>query len=200
MKKNITIFSNLNSYYFLEQILINYNISHQKINNLNIEKDFDKGGVVFYYYKKEDKVNLNNFNKDYLFFTNYNKQKHINKKNITFCDIPAPPEKISNLIEKFLTNKKKKFLDIYLNDNNLFNYRTNKKCSLTEIEKEIFIYLIENKTCNKNFIKKYILKIKSNVETNSLDSHLTRIRKKLEKIESFIKIHSKGDELIIISN
>ena len=50
---------------------------------------------------------------------------------------------------------------------------------------------------NKNFIKENILNIKSNVETNSLESHLTRIRKKLNEIETVVKIKTKNEKLLI---
>ena len=44
-----------------------------------------------------------------------------------------------------------------------------------------------------------ILKIKSNVETNSLESHLTRIRKKMNEIEITAKILTKNEKLLITS-
>ena len=44
-------------------------------------------------------------------------------------------------------------------------------------------------------IKKNVLKLNSKVETNSLDSHLSRIRKKLDIIKTTIKIQSKNNEL-----
>ena len=71
---------------------------------------------------------------------------------------------------------------------------------LTDIECEILISLINKKSCDKDYIKTNILKIKTNIETNSLDSHLTRIRKKLEKIKTDVKIKSKNDVLSIFSN
>ena len=37
----------------------------------------------------------------------------------------------------------------------------------------------------------------SDIESNSIDSHLTRIRKKLDKIETNLKIKSKNDYLSI---
>ena len=39
--------------------------------------------------------------------------------------------------------------------------------------------------------------IKSNVETNSLESHLTRIRKKMNKVKTDVQIRSKNERLLI---
>ena len=55
----------------------------------------------------------------------------------------------------------------------------------------------KRKETSKNFIKENILNIKSNIETNSLDSHLTRIRKKMNKIKSNVKIQTKNEKLLI---
>ena len=71
---------------------------------------------------------------------------------------------------------------------------------MTDIEDEILRLLIREKNCLKKFIKENILKIKNNIETNSLESHLTRIRKKLEKVEASILIQSKNDKLVLYVN
>ena len=57
--------------------------------------------------------------------------------------------------------------------------------------------LIREKETPKDFIKENILKIKSDIETNSLESHLTRIRKKMNKIKTIVKIQTKGEKLLI---
>ena len=40
--------------------------------------------------------------------------------------------------------------------------------------------------------------IKSNMETNSLESHLSRIRKKINTIKSKVKIQTKNEKLLIM--
>ena len=42
-----------------------------------------------------------------------------------------------------------------------------------------------------------ILNIKSNIETNSLESHLSRIRKKMNTIKTKVKIQTKNEKLLI---
>ena len=46
------------------------------------------------------------------------------------------------------------------------------------------------------FLEK-VLEIKKNIETKTIESHLTRIRKKLLMINSEIQISSKGDVFFI---
>ena len=66
-----------------------------------------------------------------------------------------------------------------------------------KVELEILSYLIREKETSKNFIKENILNIKSDIETNSLESHLTRIRKKMNKVKTSIKIQTKSEKLLI---
>ena len=54
--------------------------------------------------------------------------------------------------------------------------KNNYFCYLTKLELEILSHLIIEKEYQK-YIQEKILNIKSTIETNSLDSHLSRIRK-----------------------
>ena len=72
-------------------------------------------------------------------------------------------------------------------------------CFLTKVELEILSYLVREKEASKNFIKENILNIKTNIETNSLESHLTRIRKKMNKVKTTVKIKTKSEKLLIVA-
>ena len=63
---------------------------------------------------------------------------------------------------------------------------------------ELLTYLIVEKESTKKHIQENILNIKSTIQTNSLDSHLTRIRKKMYKIKTSVKIQSKSEKLLIV--
>ena len=65
------------------------------------------------------------------------------------------------------------------------------------METEILSHLIIEKESTKKYIQENILNIKSTIQTNSLDSHLTRIRKKMYKIKTSVKIQSKSEKLLI---
>ena len=93
---------------------------------------------------------------------------------------------------------KLQFHDISIHNERLVNIKNDNFCHLTKIELEILTYLIREKETSKNFVKENILNIKSNIETNSLESHLTRIRKKMNKVKTAVKIQTKGEKLAII--
>ena len=67
---------------------------------------------------------------------------------------------------------------------------------LTDIENNILIKLIETKKCKKDYLKENILNISHKIETHSLDSHLSRIRKKFEKIQTSLNLKSKKNYII----
>jgi hypothetical protein len=56
---------------------------------------------------------------------------------------------------------------------------------------------LKKKELEKKFLKENILKIKNNIDTRSIESHFSRIRKKLSTIKSTIKITSKGEVFFI---
>ena len=70
--------------------------------------------------------------------------------------------------------------------------------STIHFKNKILTYLIIEKESTKKHIQENILNIKSTIQTSSLDSHLTRIRKKMNQIETDVKIQSKNEILSII--
>ena len=118
-----------------------------------------------------------------------------NKSNI--LNSPLSINQLKNRIENFVQNLKVQFHDLSLYNDKLINLNNDNFCYLTKIELEILTYLIRKKETSKNFIKENILNIKSNMETNSLESHLSRIRKKINTIKSKVKIQTKNEKLLI---
>ena len=118
--------------------------------------------------------------------------------DIQFVKIPKPINQIKALIENFVENLKIKFHDITIVNEKLTNINNNSFCYLTKLESKILTYLIIEKKSTKKYIQENILNIKSTIQTSSLDSHLTRIRKKMNQIETDVKIQSKNETLTII--
>ena len=56
---------------------------------------------------------------------------------------------------------------------------------------------INQKKVKRKYLEENILKINFKVETRSLDSHLSRIRKKIKMIHSKIKIISRSENVIL---
>ncbi len=148
--------------------------------------------------KNEDKniINFDILNNNYLLFYN-SKIMNFPTKLENVLKTPLSIKNLRNVIENFVENLKIKFHDITIVNEKLTNIKNNLHCYLTKAEVEILIYLIREKIVNKNHVKENILNIKTSVQTNSLESHLTRIRKKMNKIETSVKIHSKSEKLFI---
>ena len=60
----------------------------------------------------------------------------------------------------------------------IVNKKNNLKTYLTETEQNILKFLISTQSASKKNLKKEILNLNSLVDTRSLESHLSRIRKK----------------------
>jgi len=88
--------------------------------------------------------------------------------------------------------------DIKVQGEKIINNKTEKETPLTPLEKEILTLLIERQEIEKNFLLEGVLKIKKEIETKTIESHLTRIRNKLSKINSKLKIISKGKKIFLI--
>ncbi len=201
MKKKINFFSNQSSEKFLSQLFPDLLITSKNLNELYNDKIPTEGGVVLINDSLEfTKINFKKMNKEFLFFSNIAPSSNIVIKNPDIIKSPLLISQIRSEIKKFLSNKSINFKDIEVIDRELINVKNNNSCKITDIEYEILTYLITSKDCSKEYIKNNILMIKSSLMTNSLDSHLTRIRKKLDKLQTGIKIKASNDKLIIYTN
>ena len=196
MKRDLVIYSNLESHTFINQLLSNYNIQYKNLNELKNKKK-ENVSIVFYINTKSKFDQICYLTENDLLITNSQDTKNFSQLNLIYLKKPIYPKQIRSHIDRFMSNKKMDFEDIYILDKKIFNRHTNAHCSLTDIEDQIIIYLINNTFCSKEHIKQNILKIKSSIETNSLESHLTRIRKKLNKINTSLVIRSKNDNISI---
>jgi len=138
--------------------------------------------------KKEIK-RINKLNKEiYIILPHHLKSCFINKshKKIYY---PIEMSIFKNFI-KTIFNKKQFFGDLLISGNYVENTNSKIKTYLTETQINIFKILICGKRVEKEKIKKDILKITNTLDTKSLESHLSRIRKKLIEIESKTTITS----------
>ena len=167
--------------------------------NLNeVEKNFEKTFLNIIFIDNNDNTNAINFEKlndNFLIFSSI-KNKNINKNN-KLITIPTSINNIQTTIVNFTENLKIKIHDITIANEKLTNIKNNSFCYLTKLETEILSHLIIEKESTKKYIQENILNIKSTIKTNSLDSHLTRIRKKMNQIDTCIKIQSKSEKLLI---
>lgn len=198
MKKRINIFSNDIIKSFLSTLFSNYELMFIKLEDIDYNVQNTQANIIFISSDEElDLINFKNLPDNYLIITNLEKNEINFNDNQKVMKTPVSINKIKSGIENFLQNSKLQFCDISIDNEKLTNLKNNSFCYLTKIELEILSYLIREKKTSKNFIKENILNIKSNIETNSLESHLTRIRKKMQKINTIVKIQTKSEKLLI---
>ena len=200
MKQIINIYTNIKSYNFFNQIITKYILSYKSIEELlsNPTKN-DKGGIILSNNINNFEYDLNALLKNYIVITCDN-DVNKTKKNIKILQPPFFPYQLKNSIEIFFNNNFFEIEDIVIQNQNILNSKNKKTQPLTEIESKILVYLITNKLCSKEYIKENILNIKSSIETNSVETHLTRIRKKFDFINTKLIIKSKNNILSIETN
>ena len=197
MKNKINIFSDKKIKPFLIELLYDYELFFIDINE--VQKHLENSGASIIFLNDRESIKLIDFKKlsdNFLILSNL---KNINQNiyNQLF-KIPKSINNLKTIIENFLENLKIKFHDIAIVNEKLTNINNNSFCYLTKLESEILTYLIIEKESTKKYIQENILNIKSTIQTNSLDSHLTRIRKKMYKIKTSVKIQSKSEKLLIV--
>ena len=129
------------------------------------------------------------------------KQNNVNKSkylNIKIFSGHININKLRDEVTTFFAAKTYVFKDIKILEEKLINTKTNKEVFLTSSEKDILILLFERKKIEKNFLLENVLKLRKDTETKTIESHLTRIRRKLQNINSKIEIISKDNTVYLV--
>ena len=195
MKNGLNIFCNKIIKNFLSSLLSDYELTIMKLDAIKDHLQTSEANIIIISDDEIDLIDYSKLNDNVLIISNLKNLKFNNKPNI--LNSPLPINYLKNKIEHFTQNLKVQFHDISIYNEKLINLDNDIFCYLTKIELDILIYLIRKKETSKNFIKENILNIKSNIETNSLESHLSRIRKKINTIKSKVKIQTKNEKLLI---
>tara|TARA_B100000575_G_scaffold213895_1_gene174683 strand:- start:57 stop:650 length:594 start_codon:yes stop_codon:yes gene_type:complete len=195
MKNGLNIFCNKIIKNFLSSLLSDYELTVMKLDAIKDHLQTSEANIIIISDDEIDLIDYGKLNDNCLIISNLKNLKFNNKSNI--LNSPLPINYLKNKIEHFIQNLKVQFHDISIYNEKLINLDNDIFCYLTKIELDILIYLIRKKETSKNFIKENILNIKSNIETNSLESHLSRIRKKMSTVKTKVKIQTKNEKLLI---
>jgi len=127
---------------------------------------------------------------------NLDKKEYINSKIFSgHTNI----NKLKDEITTFFGSKTIIYKDIKILEEKIINTKINKEVFLTLPEKEILTLLFETKKIEKKFLLENVLKLRKDTETKTIESHLTRIRKKLLSINSQIEIISKDNKVFLLT-
>ena len=196
MKNKINIFSDKKIKFFLSQLFSDHELFFFDLSEIQKNLENTKTNIVFIN-DNEGKISIDfkKLSNNFLVLSNVKNQNL--KTNNQLIKTPTSINHLKTLVENFLENIKISFHDITIINEKMTNINNNSFCYLTKLESEILSFLIIEKKSTKKYIQENILSIKSTIQTSSLDSHLTRIRKKINQIDSNIKIHSKSEKLLI---
>ena len=195
MNNALNVFCSKNIKNFLHSLLSDYKLTFMKLDQIKNNIQISQANIIIINNSEIDIRDYGKLSDNCLIISNLKKLNFNNKSNI--LNSPLSINHLKNRIENFLQNLKVQFHDLSLYNEKLINLDNNNFCYLTKIELEILTCLIRKKETSKNFIKENVLNIKSNIETNSLESHLSRIRKKMNTIKTKVKIQTKNEKLLI---
>lgn len=196
MKETLYLYSPKFLFEIIKDMLLNYNIialTNDEINNNNFKNNNTllvlKGDGI-----KNIKKSFFFKNNILVFLTNKHELPDIIKSNkVRFFHGHASLKKLHDEVRTFFITKTIILNNIEMLGEKITNISSGQNFLLTELEKKILIVLFENKEVKRDYLLEVVLKIKKNIETKTLESHLTRIRRKLLSIKSKIYIKSKED-------
>lgn len=125
--------------------------------------------------------------------------KYKNCDHTTFVHGPIHVNNINKIIKNNF-DKNINYQDIKLRGDIIINQFTKQKYLLTSLEKKILLELISKRTITKEYFLENIISVNKKAETKTAESHLTRIRKKLQEINSVVKLSSKFDKFFVETN
>ena len=187
IKQNVLIINNISLYEILDEIKEKLSFTVVKYKNLddfikNPDSDLKNSLIII-------KTDLKLASK-----------KHINEKNfLNFNELPLPLNKLLEIINihllkiKFNHQSQINVKSYELNLNSKFLSKDNLSLKLTEKEIEIILYLNETKAKhNVSDLQKNIWGYSSEMETHTVETHIYRLRKKID--------NKFSDENFILSN
>jgi hypothetical protein len=184
----------------IKELFIGYKIHTILKEDINNNKLTNKN--IFMVLNEASSIDLNGAfflkNNIVIFSSKQNNVDEGSRLNIKIFSGHTNINKLRDEIITFFVSKTYFFKDIKIFEEKIINIRAEKEVFLTSAEKDILILLFERKKIEKNFLLENVLKLRKDTETKTIESHLTRIRKKLLSINSQIEIISKENQIFLV--
>ena len=197
--KEFYIYSEKNINELINQMFIKFQIHVTSLEKIKKNNFFNQNILLIVSERFEETLKKSFFdnNNVIVFYTTNN---NINKKNLFSIKTFNKNININKFIDEVTTFFGENLIsygDIKIKGEKIINNKADKETFLTSLEKDIFTVLINQQEAEKNLLLERVLKIKKETQTKTIESHLTRIRNKLLKINSKLKIISKGDKVFL---
>ena len=201
MRTKLDIYSSEKLKDFFSNIVYNHDLNLTNINRLEDFHNSENLSVVFLDGTINVKENiLERISKNENFIFVLDAQTTLEKfpiiKNKTLY-APLSVSRFLDMINNLRSTKTYTHKNIDLRNNIGTNRESYEKIYFTEAENLILLNLFHDKEINKKLLERNALKIKEDLNTSSIESHLNRIRKKLIKIKSNFTISSK-DKIVCL--
>lgn len=198
MKSKIYLYSKSSIYKIIVELFNEYEINRIYENQISNVELTNKNILLVL------EENLNFLSEQ--FFLKNNVIIFINKKNDALIKKYACSREIyarisaKKFYEEVTTSFFSKFIffrDVKIQNDKIININNGLEEYLTPLEQDICFVLFKNTQLKKNFLLEKVLKIKKDIKTKTIETHLTRIRKKFLNISSAIEITSKVDTIYL---
>lgn len=200
MKEKIYLFAKENLINIIKDILTDFsvhNINLEDINSYNLKNtNIIIVSEINFTKKIKESFFLNNNVAIFSFLDNeFLRIKKLNNTNI--FSAPMSIKKFHDEVKIYFFSKKINFMNTEILGEKITNTNLGLSIKLTSLENKILTLLFEEKKIKKDYILVEVLKINKNIETKTIESHLTRIRRKLFKIKSDVQITAKEDAFFL---
>ncbi len=125
-------------------------------------------------------------------------QTKLQKRKLKIIIYPIQPSAIIENFSDDIQNINNDLKLVLRKDGVLSNLVNDMSVYLTETESSIIELLFNQNFAEKELIKEKILKLHKSVDTKSLESHLSRIRKKIKEIKSSVELISTNSNQIML--
>ena len=197
--KEFYFYSEKNINQLLKRMFISFEVHNISLTTLKKNNFINQNILLIVNEAFEESLQQSFFNQNNVIIF-YTKNNNSNSKTLHDIKTFNKPININKFIDEVTTFFVKNLIicgDIKLQGEKIINNNTEKEIPLTPLERDILKFLIDRQETEKNLLLESVLKIKKETETKTIESHLTRIRNKLSKINSKLKIISKGNKIFL---
>ena len=183
----------------IKDILFGYEIRTVDLSKLNEHNFINNNVVLLIKDEPLGKINKSFFLKNnFIDFSNKKEGlKNFISDNTKVLQGHVSAKKFYDEIKNFFVSKPYLFKNTQVLNDVVTNTNSGLSFILTPIEKEILMVLFNKKQITRTYLLENVLQKRKDIETKTIESHLTRIRKKLSKIKSEIVISSKNENIFL---